>query len=131
MAEQQRYIDPFSKAVHAAPATVDQLMRVGVADLAKEKAGCDEKADFRSDAEGLIGQRVDDKNKDAKMRDAKRDREPRGGGEFAIVGGGRHMVDRFVEDRGQRREKHQSRQNPPPAPNCGRPNKGNGRECSD
>jgi len=88
MAEQQRYIDPFSKAVHAAPATVDQLMRVGVADLAKEKAGCDEKADFRSDAEGLIGQRVDDKNKDAKLRDAKRDREPRGGGEFAIVGGG-------------------------------------------
>ena len=73
VSEQERDVDPFAQCVRAAPAAVDELMCVGIADLAKEKARCDKEADFGGDAVGLVCERVDHEGQNEEMGDAKRD----------------------------------------------------------
>ena len=59
--EKERNLDPFAKAVHAAPTTMDQFMSVGIADLTKEKPGSNEEADLCGDDIGLVCKCIDHK----------------------------------------------------------------------
>lgn len=125
VSEQERDVDPFAQCVHAAPAAVDEFMRVGIADLAKEKARGDEEADFRGDAVGLVCECVDHEGQNEEMGDAKRDREPFGGRELAVGRGRCDDVNDLVEDRRQNSEEGEGRNDPPAAPNRCRTDKRN------
>ena len=61
VAEKERNIIPFAKAVHAAPTAVDQFMSVGIADLTKEKPCSNEEADLGWDDIGLVCKCIDHK----------------------------------------------------------------------
>lgn len=127
LAEENGSVDGGAEAEVFAPGPVDQLMRGGVADLAKPEARGEEQKDpLPGGKAGRTGDAPGGEGEKGKRKEADGDQKDIGGGKLRPLGLACGQGDELVEDQGEDGHVKEGRPEPGPAKGKAQPDQGQG-----